>query len=145
MDKLDNELIAELKRNGRASVSELAQHLQVTRATVRKRLERLEATGEITGYTAVTRGDGVTHPVRGQMLLEIEGRGTERIIQRLQGMREVQVIHTTNGAWDLIVGIGTETLEKLDAVLFAIRKLEGVTRSETSLLLSTYAPGRSRR
>ncbi|MHA3916339.1 Lrp/AsnC family transcriptional regulator [Halovulum sp. GXIMD14793] len=144
MDKLDKSLLAELRRNGRASISELAHHLQVTRATIRKRMARLESCGEITGYKAVTRGDGIAHAVRGQMMLGIEGRGTERIIMRLQNMPEVQVIHTTNGAWDLIVALGADTLEQLDQVLFAVRKLEGVTRSETSLLLSTYEPGRSK-
>ena len=51
-------------------------------------------------------------------------------------------LHTTNGTWDLIVEIGTQTLEDLDEVLFAIRRLEGVTRSETNLLLSTRRAAR---
>ena len=46
-------------------------------------------------------------------------------------------MHSTNGAWDLIAEIGTQTLEELDEILFAIRRMEGVTRSETNLLLST--------
>jgi DNA-binding Lrp family transcriptional regulator len=40
MDDLDHGLIAELRRDGRASISELADRLQVSRATVRLRLER---------------------------------------------------------------------------------------------------------
>ena len=45
MDDLDHGLIAELRRDGRASISELADRLQVSRATVRLRLERLKAAG----------------------------------------------------------------------------------------------------
>ncbi|MBS8271827.1 AsnC family transcriptional regulator, partial [Halomonas litopenaei] len=41
MDELDAHLIAALKRNGRASLSELAAQLGVTRSTVRVRLDRL--------------------------------------------------------------------------------------------------------
>jgi DNA-binding Lrp family transcriptional regulator len=71
------------------------------------------------------------------MMLEIAGRGAEKTRQHLQRMPEVQVVHSTNGTWDLIAEIGTDTLESFDEILFAIRRLEGVTRSETNLLLST--------
>jgi DNA-binding Lrp family transcriptional regulator len=80
--------------------------------------------------------------VRGLMMVAIEGRGAERITARLQGMPEVQAVHSTNGRWDLIVEIGTRTLEEFDGVLFRIRGLDGVTASETSLLLSTRRAGR---
>jgi len=46
-------------------------------------------------------------------------------------------VHSTNGRWDLIVEIGTPTLEQLDEVLKTIRRFEGVATSETSLLLAT--------
>ena len=143
MDELDQRLLAALRRDGRASLSELAASLQVTRTTVRARMARLVERGEIAGFTVQTRADVVASPVRGLMMLGIEGRGTERTSARLSGMTEVLAVHSTNGTWDLIVEIGTDTLEALDAVLFAIRKLEGVTRSETSLLLSTRRAGRT--
>ena len=53
----------------------------------------------------------------------------------------MRAIHTTNGRWDLIVELGTETLEDLDAALSRIRKLDGVATSETSLLLATRKAG----
>lgn len=144
MDDLDSRLIAALRRDGRMSISDLALHLKVTRSTVRTRLVRLEREGTVMGYTVLTRTDVTQAPVRGLVMLGIEGRGTDRIIRHLQGMPEVEAIHTTNGTWDLIVGLGTDTLEHLDRVLFAIRRLEGVARSETSLLLSTLPTGRVR-
>lgn len=142
MDELDNRLILALKRDGRASVSELAADLGVTRATVKARMDRLRADGEIAGFSVQTRADVAAHAVRGLMMLGIEGRGTERVMRSLAGMVEVQAVHSTNGAWDLIVEIGTDTLETFDACLFTIRRLEGVTRSETNLLLSTRRAGR---
>ncbi|SMY07465.1 Lrp/AsnC family transcriptional regulator [Flavimaricola marinus] len=137
MDDLDQRLIAALRRDGRAALSDLASDLGVTRTTVRSRMARLIDSGEIVGFSVQTRSDVVAHPVRGLMMLEIEGRGTERIMSRLTGMSEIQAVHSTNGTWDLIVEIGAQTLEAFDAVLFAIRRLDGITRSETSLLLST--------
>jgi DNA-binding Lrp family transcriptional regulator len=50
---------------------------------------------------------------------------------------EVQAVHSTNGIWDLIAEIGTETLEQFDKVLTDIRRNDGITKSETNLLLST--------
>lgn len=137
MDELDSRLIAALRRDGRAGLSELAADLGVTRATVRARMARLIEAGEIVGFSVVTKGDEAQAPVRGLMMLGIEGRGTERIMARLVALREVRRVHSTNGTWDLIVEIGTETLEALDRVLFEIRRIDGVTRSETNLLLST--------
>ncbi|HEV8033957.1 Lrp/AsnC family transcriptional regulator [Yoonia sp.] len=137
MDELDAHLIAALKRNGRASLSELADQLGVTRSTVRVRLDRLVQGGEIAGFTVLTRSDVRPDPVRGLMMLEIAGRGAEKVMKQLQRMPEVQAVHSTNGTWDLIAEIGTDTLEKFDQALFAIRRLDGVTRSETNLLLST--------
>lgn len=52
-------------------------------------------------------------------------------------MKVVRAVQSTNGRWDLIVELGTETLEGLDRALARIRMLDGVTTSETSLLLST--------
>jgi len=137
MDELDNHLIAALKRNGRASLSELASLLNVTRSTVRVRLDRLVQGGEIAGFTILTRSDVRPDAVRGLMMLEIAGRGAENIMKQLQRMSQVQAVHSTNGTWDLIAEIGTKTLEQFDQVLFTIRRMDGVTRSETNLLLST--------
>lgn len=137
MDEMDGRLIAALKRNGRASLSELADRLGVTRSTVRVRLDKLVQGGEIAGFTVLTRSDVRPDPVRGLMMLEIAGRGAEKTMQQLHRMPQVKAVHSTNGTWDLIAEIGTETLEHFDQVLFAIRRLDGVTRSETNLLLST--------
>lgn len=142
MDDTDQALIAELRRDGRAALSDLAARLGLARATVRARMEKLARAGEIVGFTVVTRGDAAEVPVRGLMMIGIEGRGAERIMARLQGLPEVTAVHSTNGRWDLIAEIGARTLEEFDRVLFRIRGLEGVTASETSLLLSTRRAGR---
>jgi DNA-binding Lrp family transcriptional regulator len=141
-DDTDQRLIAELRRDGRASYSDLADRIGISRATVRARMDRMLASGEIAGFTVVTRGDATASPVRGLMMIAIEGRGAERIMARLAGFPEVQAVHSTNGRWDLIAEIGTRTLEDFDAVLFRVRGLDGVTASETSLLLATRRAGR---
>ena len=142
MDELDKRLLQALARDGRAALSELAVDLGVTRATVRSRMTRLVDSGEIVGFSVMTRADVAQSPVRGLMMLGIEGRGTERIMAAIARLPEVREVHSTNGSWDLIAEIGTPTLEALDKVLFAIRGIEGVMRSETNLLLSTRRAAR---
>lgn len=137
MDKTDERLIAALRHDARASLSDLALQLNLSRTTVRARIERLQARGDILGFTVVLKEDTLRDPVRGLMMIGIEGRGTERVIRQLHGMSEVRAVHSTNGRWDVIVELGTETLEALDAALTRIRKLDGITTSETSLLLAT--------
>lgn len=141
MDKTDERLIAALRHNARASLSDLAQTLGLSRTTVRARIERMEKRGDILGYSVVLREDTLRDPVRGLMMLGIEGRGTDRIVRQLQGLPEVRAVHSTNGRWDLIAELGTETLEALDNALTKIRKFDGVATSETSLLLATKKVG----
>lgn len=142
MDGVDGRLIAELRRDGRAPLSDLADRLGLSRATVRARLERLVAKGEIAGFTVVTRSDVAAVPVRALMLIGIEGRGAERIMARLAGFPQVGAVHSTTGKWDLIAELGAQSLQELDEVIFRIREVEGVMTSETNLLLSTRKAGR---
>ena len=137
MDEMDSQLVALLRHDARAPLSELAQRLGVSRSTVRARIERMQARGDIVGFTVVMNADVAEAPVRGLMMIAIEGRGTDRIIRTLTGLPEVRGVHSTNGRWDVILEIATETLAQFDAVLHQVRRVDGVTASETSLLLST--------
>jgi len=76
------------------------------------------------------------------MMIAIEGRGAEKIMARLTGIAAVMAVHSTNGKWDLIAELGTQTLLDLDEAMFRIRNIEGVMQSETNLLLSTRKAGR---
>lgn len=71
------------------------------------------------------------------MMIEIEGHAADRVIRALGGFSEVSTIHTTNGRWDLVIELGTQTLSEFDAVLRRIRLIPGITGSEISLLLAT--------
>jgi DNA-binding Lrp family transcriptional regulator len=141
MDEMDNRLIAVLRHDARASLSDLAQTLSLSRATVRARLTRLQERGDILGFSVVTPADVASDPVRGLMMIGIEGRGTERITRQLGNLAEVRAVHSTNGRWDVIAEIGTATLEEFDVVLTRIRRFDGVVASETNLLLKTRKSG----
>lgn len=137
MDDFDHKLITLLRHNGRRSVSDLAIELGAARATVRARMERLEQSGDIIGYTVILKSDAIGLPVRGIMMIDVEGHSADKVIRALGGFAEVGAIHTTNGRWDLIAELGAATLTDFDAVLRRIRLIPGIIGSETSLLLAT--------
>lgn len=137
MDDLDLRLVSLLRHDGRRSVSELASDLKVARATVRSRMEKLLETGEILGFTAVLRDDWRDLPIRAVTLVVVDGHNTEPVIRRLSAMTEVRAIHSTNGKWDLVLDIATRDLAAFDDALNRIRLIEGITGTETNLLLNT--------
>ncbi|MCB1410624.1 MAG: Lrp/AsnC family transcriptional regulator [Rhodobacter sp.] len=137
MDDTDLRLIAVLKRDGRAALGDLALHLGLSRATVRTRLARLIQSGEIAGFTALTRADLAESPVRALMMVAIDGAGTDRAVARMLAMGAVRAVHSTTGRWDVIVDLATDSLRHLDETLARIRKLDNVSQSETHLLMST--------
>ncbi|MFC0281129.1 Lrp/AsnC family transcriptional regulator [Falsigemmobacter intermedius] len=137
MDSTDQKILAELRRDGRASLSDLAARLSLSRATLRQRIERMSSRGDIAGFTVLTRHEVTEAPVRALMMIGIEGRGGARILARLSGLPHIQAVHSTNGTWDIIAEIGAATLQELDDVIHRVREIEGIIRSETNLLLTT--------
>ncbi|MCZ4305488.1 Lrp/AsnC family transcriptional regulator [Zoogloeaceae bacterium G21618-S1] len=137
LDSLDHELIGLLRADGRAPLSKLAQILKVSRGTVQNRLDRLVASGTILGFTIRAGNDYPDSAVRALMMIEIAGKSTAQVIRKLRGLPELQMLHTTNGTWDLIAEIHTISLPEFDRVLREVRMIDGVLNSETSLLLSS--------
>lgn len=138
MNDTDRELISLLRADARMSVVALAKKLRVARATVQNRIARLEADGTIVGYTVRLKPQAEMHRIRALTSIEVAGNQGEEVRRVLRGLPNVVALHTTNGRWDLIAELRTDTLESFDQVLSAIRSVQGITNTETSILLSTH-------
>jgi DNA-binding Lrp family transcriptional regulator len=138
MDDIDRQLLGLLREDGRASIAALAKRLKVARGTVQNRLAKLEANGTILGYTVRLRPQAEDRVVRGIMTVELEGRRQDAVMRALRGEPAVVGMHTTNGRWDLVVELRADTLHELDKVLVRIGAIDGVSRCETNLLLTTH-------
>lgn len=136
-DQLDRELIALLRKDGRASLSKLADMLKVSRGTVQNRLDRLLASGVLMGFTVRVREDYGQDGIRAIIMIEVQGKAARAVIKALHGIPEVQSIHTTSGTWDLIAHIQAANISGFDRVLGAVRMIDGVLNSKTSILLSS--------
>lgn len=138
MNDTDHQILALLHENARMSVTEIASRAKVSRATVQKRIESLEAQGIITGYTVRIKPNVQQHRIRAWMSVEVEGNKAQSVIQQLRIEPEVFTLHTTNGKWDILVELRTDSLEKFDQVLSRIRQIHGISNTETNILLSTH-------
>ena len=136
-DSLDRDLISLLRTDARAPISQLAQALKVSRGTVQNRLDRLISSGAIIGFTIRASASVDDGAIRAIMLIEVTGKSTYKIISKLRGLPELQKVHTTNGAWDLVAEIQASSLAEFDKVLREVRLIDGIANSETSILLST--------
>ena len=135
-DELDRRIIAHLRADGRASLSKLSEALGVARGTVQNRLDRLVETGTLLGFTVRVRDDHEAQ-IRAVMMIEVTGRSTTQLTRRLRGIPEIHSLHTTNGNWDIVANIRADSLSDFDRVLREVRMIDGVSKSETSLLLTS--------
>lgn len=137
MDDLDRELIALLAADARAPLATLARKLGVARSTLQARLERLERSGVIAGYTLRLGGDRRHSLIRATVLLTIEPRAQAAVLARLRRLPEVERINTASGRFDLVLQVAAATTARLDTVLDTIGESPGVRSSESLIHLST--------
>ena len=136
-DSIDKKLVAILRTDARASISKLAKLLHVSRGTVQNRLDRLLDSGAILGFTVRAHDELETDVIKAIMMVEVVGKSTTQVINKLRGIAQLERLHTTNGAWDLVAEIRTSDLQEFDRVLRDVRAIDGVLNSETSILLSS--------
>ncbi|HEY6482288.1 MAG TPA: Lrp/AsnC family transcriptional regulator [Steroidobacteraceae bacterium] len=138
MDDTDRQLIRLLRDDARTSVATLARQLRVARGTVQNRLTRLEREGTIVGYTVRLRPQEEAQHIRALTTVAVEGNRTDEVIRALRGDPAVGALYSTNGRWDIVAELRADSLEAFDRVLGRIRQIEGISNTETSLLLSTH-------
>jgi DNA-binding Lrp family transcriptional regulator len=138
MDTTDRRLLSLLRDDARMPVAAMAKSLGVSRGTVQNRLARLEADGTVLGYTVRLKNASDDERIRAFMTVAVEGNRTDEVLKALRGDPAVCALHTTNGRWDIVAELRTESLEAVDRVLGRIRMIDGISSTETSLLLSTH-------
>jgi DNA-binding Lrp family transcriptional regulator len=138
VDNTDRELLSLLRTDARMTVAAMAKAVGVSRGTVQNRIARLEAEGIVLGYTVRLKNSAEDQSVRALMTVAVEGNRTDEVLKALRGDPAVCALHTTNGRWDIVAELRTDSLEAVDRVLGRIRLIDGISNTETSLLLSTH-------
>ena len=138
LDATDTKLIRILRSNARLPVVDIAKEMGVSRATVQNHLTKLEKSGVILGYTVNLKTSSEQDKVKAIMNIKANGRKETKIADTLKGFPAIASLYSTNGHWDLIANIETDSLESFNQLLSKIRLVEGVTATETHLLLDCY-------
>ena len=138
MDTLDQQLLALLRQDARASVATLASKLKVSRGTVSNRIARMEDGGVITGYTVKLRPETVSDEIVAWMSVTVEGNRTREVVSMLLGEPGVSGLFDTNGRWDLLAELRASSLNELASILERVRLIKGIATTETSIHLQSY-------
>jgi DNA-binding Lrp family transcriptional regulator len=101
-------------------------------------MARLEADGTIVGYTVRLRPDVQEQHISALMTIAVEGNQVDAVVKALRGEPNIGSLHSTNGRWDLVAELRTDSLASFDRLLARISRMPGVSSSETSLLLTTF-------
>lgn len=133
----DEELIALLKADAREPVAALARKLGLSRTTVQDRLRRLEESGVIAAYSIRLSRDLDQGGMRAFVTLAVEPRRQVEIARMLSRFPQIETLHTLSGKFDLIAQVKTSSSEAMDRLIDDIGQLPGISRIETSVILST--------
>jgi DNA-binding Lrp family transcriptional regulator len=133
----DDALLALLRDNARAPVAELARQLGLSRTTVQARIERLERSGVIAGYSVRLSESAERALIKAHVLITVYAKQMQKTVIELRQMPEIRTLHSVSGEVDLIAVVVASSVADLDRVIDLIGSLEGVGRTQSSVILAT--------
>ena len=129
-------LLALLRRNARESTASLARKLGVARTTVQERIRRLERDGVIAGYTVRVSEGFARRQISAQVLMTVNPKAGERVVRELELRPFVRAVYALSGVFDYQVLLEGGSTEEIDRHLDAIGRIDGIERTQTSIVLS---------
>jgi DNA-binding Lrp family transcriptional regulator len=138
MDPTDRKIVALLQENARRSFQDIGGQVALSAPAVKRRVDRLEAEGVITGYAAAIEPEKFGWHTHAFVALYCEGRmsGGE-ILDAVRGHPEVVGAYTVAGEASAILHVRAEDTKHLELALERIRDVKGVLRTQTQVVLST--------
>lgn len=138
MDDVDRQIVAILRRNGRATVAEIGRKVGLSSAPVSRRIERMEEIGVIRGYVAL-----IDDPQSGSLeaFTEVRLSGateTGELGDILRGVPEVQEFFTISGDPDALVRIRVDDVDHLQRVVNAMRRTGKIAGTKTLIVMHTW-------
>ena len=137
ISKQEQKLLLMLRENARMSVSDLARALNLSRSTVQNRIAKLEEKGVIKGYSVEYGADFMAELVSAHVLIKVKQQLTSNAYVSLKKIPAVAELYAISGEYDLIAVTRAESLSQLNHTLDEIGNLEGVERTNSSVILET--------
>lgn len=141
-DEINAAILRELKANARLPLATLGRRVGLSRTAVKQRLERLERSGQIRGYTTVVPGDKpAPDPVTAILLVErtdrLHGAG---VIGRLRSIPEVGACHVLSGDLDVLAEIRGAGTDRLRSIVEMVAGIHGIRDARVYLVLDAQEP-----
>lgn len=134
LDKLDWQIIDELRHDGRQANTEMARKLGVTETKIRNRIRKLVGEGVIQVVARVNLSR-LGNDIRVHIGVVCDGgAGTDlaEVASRLTAMPEVRFVSFVTGTYDLLISASFHSRDDLFTFLVErLRKIPGITKTET--------------
>jgi Lrp/AsnC family transcriptional regulator, leucine-responsive regulatory protein len=138
LDETDHRLVACLRANARVTLAELANEVSLSSPAVKRRIDRLEERGVITGYTAIVDHGKLGFPLQAFSELRFDGTaGVDEIASIANEIPEVEAVYTTAGDPDALALLRVRDVEDLKRVVDLIRRKGAGTK--TLMVVGTSA------
>ena len=137
LDDKDKELLGYLSANSRESTAELSRKLQLSRSTVKDRIERLQRRGVITGFTVRFSEEFSEGQIKAHVMISTDPKKSAEVVRALRKLANLKSLYAVNGIYDMITVISAESTKSLDETLDLIGGTSGVEKTVSSIILST--------
>lgn len=138
MERLDQQIVAYLVANARASYAQIGAKVGLSAPAVKRRVDRLLATGVLRGFTAVVDPEALGWGT--EAFVEVHCRGNvppATIRAGLEPLTEVVAAYTVSGSPDAIVHLRAADIAHLERALEHLRAVEFIDRTVSTVVLST--------
>jgi Lrp/AsnC family leucine-responsive transcriptional regulator len=139
VDAIDLHILRLLQENCRLQLAKIGALVGLSAPSVMERVKKLEDAGVITGYHAVLDARRLGQDVTAFIGVSIEHpRTIERFERAVEALEDVLECHHVTGSHTLLLKAKTFDTTSLETLISRIRSLDGVTRTETMVVLSTH-------
>jgi Lrp/AsnC family leucine-responsive transcriptional regulator len=132
LDAIDLQILELLQDQGRVPLVKLGEQVGLSSPSVIDRVKKLEDNGIITGYHASVDARALGKDVTAHPKAVV---AFEHTIEMLDDVLEC---HHVTGEYTLLLKIKTNNTASLERLISTIRSIEGVSRTETMVVLSTH-------
>ena len=135
MDETDIKILKLLRRDSRQSLGNMADTLGISKATISRRISKMEEREIISGYSVMTNVSkmGV---MRALLLMNISGASLSRIIEDLRHFKEIEFVHKLFGDHSLLCEVYVPTVDDLyQLIQDHIMKIPGIQNVEVDILI----------
>ena len=141
LDDIDLGILAALRADGRLSMRALAAQLHISRASAYARVERLEASGVITGYTATVDPRRCGYGLSAYIFLKIAQQSWKTVRRKVLSIPEVDHAALVSGEHDIMLLVRTRDAAALrDVVLTRLQGMPEVASTQTVLIFDEMSP-----